>query len=163
MDIGSKIKELRSKKNLTQKELARISEIAEITIRKYENGERKPKIEQLQKIAKVLDVTVDELLGHSNDSFEDNSPEEFYEYEQCESHIRQVIHIFDLLGYEIKQIGYPEKITEISLNRNNSTLKYSFAEFDKIAKQIIDKTSGRLLADLSSIQAIMDFSNPILD
>ena len=61
--IGEKIRELRKNSNLTQKDLAKLSGIAEITIRKYENNERNPKKEQIEKIAKVLKVTPFEILG----------------------------------------------------------------------------------------------------
>ena len=61
MTLGNKIKILRNERNLTQKDLAKASGLAEITVRKYEADEFKPKIEQLVKLAKALDVPVDEL------------------------------------------------------------------------------------------------------
>lgn len=62
MDISEKIKQARLKKKLTQKQLATLSEVAEITIRQYESGKRRPKIEQLQKIAAALNVPVSAFL-----------------------------------------------------------------------------------------------------
>ena len=56
MTIGEKIALLRDQANLTQNKLAELSSISEISIRKYEAGDRKPKFEQLQKIAKALNV-----------------------------------------------------------------------------------------------------------
>lgn len=46
---------------VTQKELAQKTGLAEITIRNYEAGKYKPKIEQLQKIAEVLGVSLEWL------------------------------------------------------------------------------------------------------
>ena len=63
LEIGETIKELRKSANLTQKELAKLSGIAEITIRKYENNDRNPKKEQIEKIAKALNVTPFEIAG----------------------------------------------------------------------------------------------------
>jgi transcriptional regulator with XRE-family HTH domain len=63
MNVGEKIRALRKSSNLTQKELAKKSGIAEITIRKYENQDRQPKIEQIEKIATALEVTPLEILG----------------------------------------------------------------------------------------------------
>lgn len=63
MDVGEKIRTLRKSANLTQKELAKKSGMAEITIRKYENQDRQPKIEQIEKIATALEVTPFEILG----------------------------------------------------------------------------------------------------
>lgn len=62
--IGEKIREIRKNSNLTQKDLAKLSGIAEITIRKYENNERNPKKEQIEKIAKALKVTPFEIMGY---------------------------------------------------------------------------------------------------
>lgn len=62
MDISEKIKQARIKKKLTQKQLAQLSEVAEITIRQYEAGKRRPKIEQLQKIASALNVPVSAFI-----------------------------------------------------------------------------------------------------
>lgn len=61
MDIGNKIKSFRQKKGITQKELARLTELSEISIRKYENNSRNPKIEALKKIAFALDVPISEF------------------------------------------------------------------------------------------------------
>lgn len=62
MPTGSRIKEIRTQKGLTQKELGRKCEIAESTIRRYELGSLNPKIETLQKIANALEVSVSDLL-----------------------------------------------------------------------------------------------------
>ena len=62
MTVGQKIKMLRKEKGITQKELAEITRIAEITIRQYEAGKYIPKTKNLTKIAHALDSTIGELL-----------------------------------------------------------------------------------------------------
>lgn len=62
MEIGEKIKFYRKANKLTQKELADLSGISEISIRKYEGGDRFPKTQQLQKIANALTIGGNELL-----------------------------------------------------------------------------------------------------
>ena len=62
--IGEKIRKVRKTAHLTQKELAKLSGIAEITIRKYENNERNPKKEQIEKIAKALNMNPFEIMGY---------------------------------------------------------------------------------------------------
>lgn len=57
MDIGKNIKYYRQNLNLTQKELANKSGLSEISIRKYENNDRKPKYENLKKIAIALNIS----------------------------------------------------------------------------------------------------------
>lgn len=51
-----KIKKLREKRQLTQKQLAELSGISESALRSYELGDRKPKREVLERIAKALMV-----------------------------------------------------------------------------------------------------------
>ena len=51
-----KIKKLREKRQLTQKQLAELSGISESALRSYELGDRKPKKEVLEHIAKALRV-----------------------------------------------------------------------------------------------------------
>ncbi|GAB5615703.1 hypothetical protein JCM31739_05280 [Faecalimonas canis] len=63
MTIGEKIKTLRQKKRLTQKQLGDLCGMADSAIRRYENGRAKPKIETLQKIADALDIKISELIS----------------------------------------------------------------------------------------------------
>lgn len=63
--IGERIKSLRKDNNLTQKKLADLTGLSEISIRKYENGERNPKFDTLEKISQALNVQVDYLLGRT--------------------------------------------------------------------------------------------------
>ncbi len=62
MTIGKKIRELRKKAGLTQKELGRLSGTSETTIKQYELGKRQPRMEQLQKVATALNIQVNDLL-----------------------------------------------------------------------------------------------------
>lgn len=61
LTTGEKIKHLRLERNLTQKALANKCGMYESQIRKYETGKANPKIETLQKIAKALNVSINEL------------------------------------------------------------------------------------------------------
>lgn len=61
-EIIKRIKDCRKEKGLTQKRLAELAGVAEITIRQYETGNRFPKIEQLQKLADALDISSAFLL-----------------------------------------------------------------------------------------------------
>lgn len=68
MPTGSRIKEIRKQKGLTQKQLGEKCGMYESQIRKYENGKANPKIETLQKIAGALGCTINELLN-GDDTF----------------------------------------------------------------------------------------------
>ena len=61
MSIGENIRKIRKQKGLTQKKLAELSGLNEVTIRSYELGKFKPKIETIQRIANALDVTIGDL------------------------------------------------------------------------------------------------------
>lgn len=63
MTIGEKIKFLRQKKGLTQKQLGDLCGMADSAIRRYESGRANPKIETLQKIADALDIKISELIS----------------------------------------------------------------------------------------------------
>lgn len=61
MSIGENIRFYRKKNKLSQKELSKLCNISEISIRKYESNERKPKIETIKKIADALNVSIIQL------------------------------------------------------------------------------------------------------
>lgn len=73
MKIGEKILMLREEKDMKQKELAELVGITEATLSRYENGKREPKSEIVSRIAKVLNVSTDYLLGRTS---EQKPPEE---------------------------------------------------------------------------------------
>lgn len=60
--IGKRIKELRTKYNLTQMELAGLVGVSKATITSYENDMRQPSYDVLIKLAGVLKVSIDSLL-----------------------------------------------------------------------------------------------------
>lgn len=63
MKFSEHLKNLRKEKNMTQVELSEKTGITSRQIQKYESSAARPRLEQAQKIAEVLDVSVDELLG----------------------------------------------------------------------------------------------------
>ncbi|PJE72873.1 MAG: DNA-binding protein [Candidatus Tagabacteria bacterium CG10_big_fil_rev_8_21_14_0_10_40_13] len=61
--IGKNIKKLRQAKNLSQDRLSKLADVSYNSIIKLEtDGITNPTIETLQKIAKTLEVKVDDLL-----------------------------------------------------------------------------------------------------
>ena len=61
--IGQRITKARRYLGMNQKELCEKTNINEATLSRYENGIREPKAATLSKIAEVLDVSCDYLLG----------------------------------------------------------------------------------------------------
>lgn len=70
MDIGDIIKKLRKEKGITQKKLAEMTGLAEITIRQYEAKKFVPKQQQLDKICVALDVDPNSMIFANSMSFE---------------------------------------------------------------------------------------------
>ena len=63
--LGSRLRELRKNKRLTMKEFGVKFNLAESTISGYENGTRKPDIDQVKKFADFFEVTTDYILGQT--------------------------------------------------------------------------------------------------
>ena len=61
-----RLKELRLARKMSQQRLAMELSMAQNTISRYENGEREPGIDELIRIADYFDVSVDYLLGRSD-------------------------------------------------------------------------------------------------
>ena len=67
MTTGKRIQKARKEKGLTQKELGDKLGVSASMVAQYENDLRNPKIETAEKIAHVLNVTSDFLLGRVDD------------------------------------------------------------------------------------------------
>lgn len=63
MTIGKRIAALRREKNLKQDDLAQMLEVSPQAVSKWENDQTYPDISLLPKLAKILGVSVDELLS----------------------------------------------------------------------------------------------------
>ena len=62
-NLAKNLRQLREAKGLTQEKLARLADVANNTIIKIEAGKNKnPTLDTLKNIAKVLEVSVDELI-----------------------------------------------------------------------------------------------------
>ncbi|MEK5239054.1 helix-turn-helix transcriptional regulator [Paenibacillus sp. FSL L8-0470] len=65
--LGDRIKYLREKKNIIQKDLAASSGLTVVQLSRYETNDRKPDPESLRRLADALDTSGDYLLGRTND------------------------------------------------------------------------------------------------
>ena len=76
-----RIKQSRDKKGWSQAGLARNAEITPAAVNQFEKGSRKPNMPILRKLANVLDVSIDYLVGESDEENEvkvQNEWQEFY-------------------------------------------------------------------------------------
>lgn len=70
MSVSNRIKELRSKNNLTQSELAERVGLTYIQIGRYEKGKSSPSADVLQKLADALNTSTDFLMNGSSELVE---------------------------------------------------------------------------------------------
>lgn len=82
MEIADRIKELRKKKGISQKDLAKKLGTSPQNLAQYESGKRQPKIETLDKIASALSVTRYELQGITSEELKKSLKQSttFYDY-----------------------------------------------------------------------------------
>lgn len=69
------IKDIRTRKNLTQAEVASALGVSSVVYSRYETGSRQPSIETLVQLADIFGVTVDYLLGRQD--IEDSTLSEY--------------------------------------------------------------------------------------
>ncbi|GGF83060.1 hypothetical protein GCM10010912_30230 [Paenibacillus albidus] len=67
LTLGGRIKNLREKKDIKQKDLAKLCGLTIVQLSRYETNDRKPDPEALKNIADALDTSGDYLLGRTND------------------------------------------------------------------------------------------------
>lgn len=67
MYFSKRLKKLRGEAKLTQKELADRIGVSRATVAGYETKGKEPSYETLLKIARVLDCSVDYLMGNTNE------------------------------------------------------------------------------------------------
>lgn len=71
IDIGTRIKDLRNARRMTQAEFAERINVTKSTVSAYENGTRFPSYDVLIRIARLFKVSTDNLLGYSEKSVVD--------------------------------------------------------------------------------------------
>ena len=76
MEFAERLKTLRKQVKLTQTQIAEKLNISQQAYASWERGVKKPTQENLVKIAQVLNVTVDYLVGNSDEEFTNNKLED---------------------------------------------------------------------------------------
>jgi transcriptional regulator with XRE-family HTH domain len=102
MVIGQRIKMARKNQGLTQKELAERAGTAIGTIQQYELGKRQPRMDQLQKIAAALGVSISDLIGYSDLKLKKENASES-DYTESEAEIKERV---DALTKTFESCGY---------------------------------------------------------
>jgi transcriptional regulator with XRE-family HTH domain len=136
--IGTKIKEVRKKKGIKQKEMAKKLDIPVSTYANYENNHREPSTEMLDAIADVLGVSVSELLGFDSfNSFINYLKSIGYtveiEPEVLEWHYEDVVENGKVIGRT--QIADKETYT-VTITKDKVSTTFTKAEFEEFQTTI---------------------------
>lgn len=129
--LGKRIKYLREKKNLSQKEVAKAIGITNVQLSRYESGDRKPDPETIALIADYFDVSTDYLLGREeaykkvtiNGSEIELSAEEYKVFQELkkypvlfhdlasnpETKVKQLIKMWEVLKLQLDEINESEE------------------------------------------------------
>lgn len=106
MDINNKIKALRENANMTQSELGEKLEVSEKVVSKWENGDTKPGIELLPKIADVFGINIDDMFEHRHDNSSDikNTVYNYLHDTPCENALdtMQKLISYMILGADVR-------------------------------------------------------------
>lgn len=159
MTIGIKIKELRKRKGITQKELAEELNITDSAITRYESGKREPNIDMINKIAAALGVSINELLLDSVVNLSDMTKEDkenyidlIIEYPEFKS----LIELIEKQGYRVNQkmMG-----SDIILTKNDEIISKippkDFIDFGKDTLKFINEFSEFELSKLIDIYSLL--------
>ncbi len=125
--LGRKIKKLRGKQGLTQKQLADLADVSESAMRSYELGDRNPKKEVLERTAKALRVRPEYL---SSPEF---GPRLEFTYALLEND--------DLMGYTVTEINECPAIVA-----NDMSVGHSFYNFLKEWNMMREKLDAKEIA-----------------
>lgn len=101
MKTGKIIAQLRDQKGWSQNELATKAEVSHVMIGKYERGDATPSLEVAKKIAHVLEVSLDYLVGEAiNAKLDKHNLRRLEELELLEDDKRKVL--YDLIDTYIR-------------------------------------------------------------
>jgi HTH-type transcriptional regulator, competence development regulator len=99
MTFGKRLRFLRKKRNMTQKDLADRFNLGESTIGMYERDEREPSFEFVRQLADFFNVTTDYLLGRTDNP---NPPKD-----DIPKELNTLVKINQLIKeYGIEQMGF---------------------------------------------------------
>ena len=131
MEIGNRIKTLRTEYNLTQKQLADKLGLTPKMISFYESGQRIPPIDIVEKLSIIFSKSADYLIGLSSDSKDDVflSPKDqqiLYFFHQDSERVTELLSSFSKLSAMNKTIilGKCFELEDEDKGKNNTEQQY---------------------------------------
>lgn len=161
MELGNKISELRKKANFSQEELAEKMNVTRQTISKWELNETTPDIKQAKKLAKIFNVSLDELANNNIKSIEN---EKISNTEKLAGLVLKgikilgiifliilVIDVIALILFSVlKTTTITEESTKVEMNcqKGNATYMITFATDEKYT---CDNCSDEMFKDIKNV------------
>lgn len=151
--IGGKIKFYRNEKKLTQEELAKKLGTKKATISNYETGYRSPQQDMLFELAKVLEISINDLFPQTSVD-ENNSIEKIYN--QLSPPRKE--KVYNIAKQELKEQQEQNKpVIPIEKEKNSSDEIYTFAAHsDDPDKTYTDEEISEIEAFLDQVKADYD-------
>ncbi|EAW7232522.1 helix-turn-helix domain-containing protein [Listeria monocytogenes] len=149
MEIYERIVQLRIKKSISQKELAKKINIDDSTMNKIEKGNRPIRDKELAKIADVLEVSTDYLLGRVNNNIADTIAAHI-DSNASEEDIKEILAYIEEKRKE--HVNEEEiNITEIASKEDDAVDK--FVEENEDFKAV----AARVMNDAEAVKAVKSF------
>lgn len=121
--LGKKIKDLRKTKGFTQEEFAGLIGVTFQAVSKWERGESYPDINYLPAISKILNISIDELLGNTSDC--------------SENEIKHYLELYDEYTFENQKTVYSEFDKAAKLYPNDFRIQIRYMDLiNKICAKI---------------------------
>jgi len=140
--ISEKIKELRAKTGLSQQRLAELLGVSRPAISQIENGERKVSVDELDRLAKIFNISVNSLLS------KEREPEVLLKEKAKEKKLQPSIRISvpqnnlekfkEVLLYILNKVGSKPNIGETVIYKLLYFIDFDF--YEKYEEQMIGAT-----------------------
>ncbi len=142
MNLGLRIRNLRESIHINQKDFAKMINLNVNVLSRIELGTRPARYEELLKIAKCLEVSVDELLGNTSNKINDSNNNTVFSYESTGNNLDTIEKIID---WEKLPIEYKDQDEFFALIVRDKSMEPRFCEGDiLIVKKQNDVDDGEL-------------------
>lgn len=109
--LAKRIKELRQKKDLTQRQLAKMANTTPTSVSAYEKGQKTPSIEVLCNIANALETSVDWLCGNTESKGNYTTLDAIRILAQLDGHFGDILN-FATQYLQMSQLLSDDRITQ---------------------------------------------------
>ena len=94
MSFGKRLFEARKKKGISQEEVARLLQTKGPVIGRYERDEMKPSIQTAAKLAQIMEVSLDYLVGATDTEVDAITLNRVVELQKLPSEVREKLYYF---------------------------------------------------------------------